>query len=694
MKQLLANLFWGAIWGMIAWQVYAVVEYTALTVVPLWRYQDMTVAGWNWHWNFVLFGFYTVTGLIAGGIGGVLFGGSKTMAARNRQQRLKSVGTLTLALAFLANLLTVRLDSSTVLVIVLVTCALIWSLFSETWAERFVFFANPWGTAVILLGAPWIGNQILGRRPLIVHLAAGIALIAAGIGISIAVARLKRSPHPRVLLHAATLFGAFIVLGCAVRLSPGAQLPLGRVQAGLSDKSKPNVVLVTMDTVRADHLSLYGYNRKTTPNLENLAQSSTVFTHAMAAGNVTLISHAAIFTGLYGSWSGVGKPTASHGAPILDKYPTMPSLLAKNGYFTGAVVANTGNLQPAFGFDRGFQFFDSLTSPQLLRLDKPYLLRNAARLVLDRFTATTEFDLSTRRAEEINRDAFKFLDQARSSTRPFFLFLNYMDAHSAYAPPPPFDKLYPGKDGTATLVRYMQLTHDLAVGSAKLPQRDLQHYLSQYDGGIAYIDSQIGRLILALKQRGLYDNTLIIITSDHGESLGDRNLLFHGLSVYQNQVHVPLIVKYPGDCERRVVGTPIGHVDILPTVLDVAGIAAPHSLQGISFRRKVNDGERRLISEGFPRPGFAKIPGFNFMQRAIYRGKWKFVETGAGRRELYDVESDQAEAHDMCSVQSGQCEEMRRDLDAWTSMIPRDTTPYKIDRKTMERLRSLGYVGN
>jgi arylsulfatase A-like enzyme len=690
------NFLWGALWGMIAWQVYALIEYTALTVVPLWRYSNMKIAGWNWHWSLVLFGFYTVAGLIAGGTAGAVFGGWRSRDPRNSQPQLKSIGSLTLVLAFLANLLTEDLKIAPLLATAIIACTLIWSLLSETWGKRLDLLANPWVIATLLLFAAWNGNAPHGLRAKIIRFAIGMAVMGVFIGASIASVRFKRTLSPRVLRYALTISAALlIVFGCAGLSNLTTLAKANRPQTGAPRKPGPNVVLITMDTVRADHVSLYGYGRHTTPNLEKLAQSSTVFTHAMSASNVTVISHAAMFTGLYGSWNGVGKPNGapSHGGPLLDKYATLPVILAKEGYFTGAVVANTGNLQAGFGFDRGFQFFDSLTSPQLIRLDNPCFLRNGARRILDRFTATTEFDLSTRRAEEINREAFGFLDQARTTARPFFLFLNYMDAHSAYAPPAPFGDLYPGKDGTARLTRYLQLTNDLAAGKAKLPQRELQHYISQYDGGISYIDFQIGELIHGLENRGLFENTLIVITADHGEALGDRNLLFHGLSVYQNQVHVPLIIKYPGRSVSQVVGTTVGHVDLLPTILDVAGISIPDSLQGWSLKQNVGDARRTIISEGFPRPGFARIPGFNTTQRAIYEGKWKLMETKFGHRELYDVESDQAETHDLCSVHSAECAGIGRALDSWVSKIPLDTTRHEVDPRTLEMLKSLGYAG-
>jgi arylsulfatase A-like enzyme len=596
-------------------------------------------------------------------------------------------------LAFLINASIHGVALSTILLTASIGCLLLLSLYSAAWARRLVYFSSPWGLATLLLLIGWAGGNGLGNRGRFLAAAASAIPAMVFLGACLAAAAVIRTRRRLNLFvqAAAVAVGALVALECAVWLTPSTSAKIGPYAAG-AGPAKPNIVLITLDTVRADHLSLYGYSRRNTPHLEKLAQEATVFTRAVAAGNVTLTSHSAIFTGLYASWTGVGSGKPSHGAPMLSKYATAPVILSQNGYFTGAVVANTSNLQPAFGFDRGFQFFDYRMPPQLLPWNRTYLLRNSARRVLDLFTCTAEFDLGSRRASEINDDAFRFLDQARGSGRPFFLFLNYMDAHTTYAPPPPYDNLFPGKDCSVNTARYIQLMQDLVAGKATLPDRERRHFISQYDGAIAFIDAEVQRLIAELEQRGLYDNTLIVITSDHGESLGDRNLLYHGLSAYQNQVHVPLLVKYPGPGERKVVKTPVSHTDILPTLLEAAGIAPPANLQGRSLRRP--EAPRTVISEAFPRPGFAKFPGFDTVRRAIYDQNFKFIESAAGKRELYDIERDQLELHDLCAEQSGRCEAMHRSLTAWTGAIPAQTVrPARIDPETVQRLKSLGYVG-
>ena len=436
---------------MVAWQVYAIVEYAASTVVPLLLYENMVIADWHWKLSLLLFGLFTLGGMAAGGIGCVVFAVLKRTPVENPQRDCKAVGTLTLVLAFVANLARGEREPSTIMVAVALAGMLMWSLSSEMRERRFSLLANPWATSLFLLIAARIGYGVLHGRPLFIRSAAGLALLAAFAGVSIVSTRLwgKRRGGRWWQEAAVVAGGALAVLGCAVSLNPDIHAQAG--SGSRQDVSRPNVILVTMDTVRADHLSLYGYSRNTTPNLAQLAQSSTVFAHAIAAGDMTLTSHAAILTGTYGSWNGAHPDLGNGPHSISDQYATLPEILTKQGYSTAAILANTAYLQPTFGFSRGFQLFEIRVPLRFLSEKNPYYLRNGARRAISRFGCTAEFDLPIRRADEINREAFRFLRASRvSPQKPFFLFVNYMDAHAPYVPPAPFDAMFPGKDCSVT----------------------------------------------------------------------------------------------------------------------------------------------------------------------------------------------------------------------------------------------------
>ena len=693
------NFFWGAFWAMIAWQVYALIEYAGSTLAPLLLYKNMMIAAWHWKLSLLLFGFFTIAGIVLGGIGGVAYGVWKKMPLGSTWQG-RAIGTLTLVLAFIANLMLGRPDLFTLIVSALVAGMLIWSLSSRDHSGWFTLVANPWWTILFLLAVAKTNYELLETRSALLRCAVSTILVVVFSGISILRNRIRVSTRGAggAWRHAAVvLCGVALTLGCAVFFNRGVPVEVGPGPAAAGNAKQPNIVLVTLDTTRADHLSLYGYTRNTTPNLAQLAESASIFVHAMAAGDLTLTSHGAIFTGTYASWNGA-HAYLGHvpGQPISESYATLPEILSKHGYSTAGVVANTSYLQSAFGFNRGFQFWDSRVPIQMNRSEKPlfqqYYLRRGARQVLARFVCTDAFDLTFRRAQEINRVAFDFVSRNRTSGRPFFLFLNYMDAHAPYLPPAPFDAMYSGKDCSIPANRMLQLIRSLAARKTDMPEHVRQHYISQYDGGITYMDTQIGELIQQMKRLGLFENTLFVITGDHGEAFGERHLLGHGLSAYQDEVHVPLIVKYPGVSKREVVGVAVGHTDLLPTIMEVAGIAPPSYIQGRSLRGRSGNVNRKLVTESFPEPSL-NLPGYDRVERAFYSETFKYVSSTAGKHELYDFSADPDETHDLCSAQPARCDEMQHGLAQWEGTIPKQTRPKrKLDSQTLERLKSLGYA--
>ena len=211
------------------------------------------------------------------------------------------------------------------------------------------------------------------------------------------------------------------------------------------------------------------------------------------------------------------------------------------------------------------------------------MLRNGMRRVISLFTDTAQFDRLYSRGDAINREFFTMLRQPNLAQAPFFAFFNYMDAHFPYIPPHPFDHLFPGKVPGATQADLMAVQQRVGDLRETLPPLYTSHAVSQYDGGIAYIDSQIGQLVDWLKRENLYDNTMIVVTADHGESFGERRLFLHGNSLYANLLHVGLIVKYPHNAHTGVVNTPVSLIDIFPTVMRSAGVEPPRGLQGLDL---------------------------------------------------------------------------------------------------------------
>ena len=207
-----------------------------------------------------------------------------------------------------------------------------------------------------------------------------------------------------------------------------------------------------------------------------------------------------------------------------------------------AVVANWVYLCPDFGSTRGFQtsyvLMPAVTGSRLL-------LRSHLGPLVDALVSSDELSASFSRAEEVNQVVFELLVQAKRDVVPFFLFVNYMDGHEPYVPPAPFNTLFPGRDRSLPDNAYRTMRFQVLGGDREISPEERGHFVSQYDGGIRYLDSQLARLVSQLKDLGLFQNSMIVITSDHGEEFGEHSLVGHGYSLFQNEVHIPLVMKYP-----------------------------------------------------------------------------------------------------------------------------------------------------
>ena len=683
--------------GVLVWLTYAVAEYCATAIVPLWTYHNVTLASWHWRLNLVLFAAYGVAGLLSGVIAFIV------MSVENQSPidygpRARAIATLVLTLAFVANLGINAPEPGTLMLAIAITGLLVWWIFLNRQPLPLRFVGAPAGIVAALLGASW-ANYGLSERSIALRMSANVGECLVFIGLFILATRIspRRRPWSRGATRATAVGSTAVVALCStlfVKVIGGASAFMA------APSNRPNIVLITLDTVRADHTSLYGYSRNTTPNLIQLAHSATLYKNAKAAGDMTLISHAAILTGTYGSWNEARShvsPTSEHGRgiPLSRRYPTLAELLSKAGYVTAAVVANSGFLPPAWGFDRGFALCNFMSPLRVMPPGKDYCLRVGVRQVLNRFMDSSEFDMMFLRAAEINQEAYRLLDEQPGRERPIFLFLNYMDAHSPYLPPAPYNSMFSGRDSSIADTRYEALFEGLVAGRDEITERERRHYTAQYDGAISYMDAQIGDLIENLKTRGLYENTLLIITSDHGEALAEHHMIGHGLSVHADQVDIPLIVKYPNSNEGRTVDSLVGHTDILPTALEAAGIEPPKFLQGTSLSGGPPT-NRLLISESFPSPGLVALnPSFRRIQRALYEGGYKYIESTTGKRELYNMSADPKETHDICDSDNLRCLELRTELEAWRTTIPKTTpeTGSRLDQQTVDRLRSLGYLG-
>lgn len=399
--------------------------------------------------------------------------------------------------------------------------------------------------------------------------------------------------------------------------------------------SKANVLLITLDTVRADRVGVYGAKNIATPTIDAIAADGFVFTRALSQVPLTWPSHAVMMTGLYPFQNGVQDFT---GQPLDPRFRTIAQALQQSGYRTGAVISSFA-LDQSWGLARGFDFYDDAFSQDAY--------------------ANRELGLVERKAEESVDRALAWLKQR--STKPFFFWLHLYDPHSPYSAPEPFRTMYADRP---------------------------------YDGEIAYADRELRRLVEWLKAKKLYDATAIVVVSDHGESLGEHEEKEHGFFVYNSTVHIPLVVKPTKESGvgGKRVSTIVETTAIAPTILNLAGVkdtALEKQFQAGSLLGTPSPGEPTAYSETFyPTNAFGWSP-----LHALTIGRYHYID--APTPELYDVTADPGETKNIAQEQKATAAVMKEKLQASMkkgTYIPAGGATKEIAPDAAEKLRALGYV--
>jgi arylsulfatase A-like enzyme len=472
-------------------------------------------------------------------------------------------------------------------------------------------------------------------------------LLAVGLGRPISAAVASRAWHARTVGY--TLAGLLGLLSILAALSSGRQAIREHLAVAGLPPAPPgarNVVLIVWDTVRAYSLSAYGYPRNTTPNLAQCARQGVLYNLAIAPAPWTYPSHSSFFTG---QWP--FKLNSQWKFPLETPDPTLAEYLAARGYQTAGFAANTTYCSYETGLDRGFAHYEDfpLTLRSLLGRTVPgkWILTNI--LFRGRFHQMKWIGLQSRGAHGTN-DAFLDWLRHRRPDRPFFAFLNYFDAHEPYVPPPGWEGRFgirpkPPRD-------YEFLFSIMGMDSGSLLKRDILLARDCYDDCIAFLDEQLGRLLDQLRRQGLLDNTVVIITSDHGEAFGDHGHFGHGPGVYLEEIGVPLVILSPGAPAGRVVESPISLRDLPATVVDLLGLSAGSPFPGRSLTAywqrapgKVPQGiTTPALSEEINATEFQTVPGsgrgqMRFRMSLVARGHHYFRD-GMGTEALYDLRRD------------------------------------------------------
>jgi arylsulfatase A-like enzyme len=475
---------------------------------------------------------------------------------------------------------------------------------------------------------------------------------------------------------------------------------------------RPNVILIILDTLRADHLSCYGYGKNTTPNIDAFAAQAVRYSHAYAAASFTLPSIATIVTGLYPCGHNANRtsePAGNKDSSLIqilydqglnDNNTTFAEFLKKAGYSTAGITSNI-YIGRSYGFQQGFDYFDD-DLPSVAAV----MPMCAAVSFLNLFFPIDDFLTSRghngqRIAAQINTSAIGWLNRY-DTTNPFFLMLHYFDVHHPYFPESLGMQSVPFaiKNRYARCSNYgdieKQIVASVMSGHKTLLQDEKDFLIDNYDRELLVLDKKVGELFSYLRKNNLYDESLIIITADHGESFGEHNLMLHGICLYEDNLHVPLIVKYPlSDQKKGTVDSPVSLTGIVPTVLSYLSINTPDFIQGASF----DDPQKQTVLAMHthnPVPVFLLPEPFNADAVSLLKNGYKLISFANGHDELYYLDNDPYETADIIARESSTGAALRADvsqyIEKYTVRRPHKKTPQPIDKATIENLRGLGYV--
>jgi arylsulfatase A-like enzyme len=474
-------------------------------------------------------------------------------------------------------------------------------------------------------------------------------LLAAGLAVQTARFITRHLKGFSLIVRRTMLFLIAIILGLSGGVHGWQMLHEKRATAKLSPapSNAPNILLIVLDTVRAQNLSLYGYTRPTTPQLRRLAKNGVLFKRAVSTAPWTLPSHASMFTGRYSY-----ELSASNATPLDSTHPTLAEVLSANGYLTAGFVANTWYCSKESGLSRGFTHYDDF-SPSLGEI---FLSSSLGRTISNcewlRRTIGYYEEAGRRTAPDMINRFLHWLSH-NDPRRPFFAFINFFDAHAPYLPPEPFDRLFGHKQ------LRKNARHSLVWNWSP---SEIQADIDAYDGSIAYLDYHLGKLFDELENRGLLENTLVIITSDHGEEFKEHGVMDHGYSLYLQVLHVPLLIKFsesiPAD---MIVSEPISLRDLPATVIDLLKLKAKVQFPGSSLCRYWNGtqnlGKHRadtLLSEVKFIPHVPEwYPVFKGDMKSIIQNQYHYIKIGDGKEEIYNFEDDPFEKRNLVELGQG-----------------------------------------
>lgn len=571
------------------------------------------------------------------------------------------------------------------------------------WAEHPFSVLFPLAALVVALG---IGNQyFLGGETDPSSLAFDTAAAALALGVLVGLPRLLRSFTPLSPWTGSALrLGLVVVLLLVVSPRSGGGSSSGD-EGAAADATRPNVLVLMLDTLRNDHVGWNGYPRGTSPGLDAIARRGTVFTHLITQAPHTKASCASFLTSLY--------PT-SHGATDLSGLPesalTLGEILRDEGYRTFGASANT-YISPVFGLDQGFDRLETLpllvTNQHqfghiLRRLSRRFggpapieAVRNVLLSLERRFYWTVKGDVVELDATRVG-DLFRTWME-EEPREPFFAYLQVLEPHATYIPPEEYARVYsdPAYDGPPVKEHPPIAGIFAPVSTAPdVPPAQLRNMKDRYDAEIASMDGQLQPLWRWMDEQGLPERTIVVLIGDHGESFHEKGMWGHGHCLYEEELRVPLAIVWPSALpEARVVDRVVRTVDLLPTLLDLAQVEIPAGVQGSSLVDLLEG----VPSEGPESPAYSEIVWSGKQSEALRRDGLKLIRTWDGQRWLFDLNTDPGERVDLAAERPADIESLTREMDEFAEFLRAGRLQgaeeeRELDDATLERLKALGYV--
>jgi len=451
----------------------------------------------------------------------------------------------------------------------------------------------------------------------------------------------------------------------------------------------PNIILIIMDTTRVDHISCYGYHKKTTPRIDKFATSALLYKNAYSTAPRTLPSIASILTGTYPGYHGAYVAPEIFYRKLSEENITIAEILKREGFLTAGIVSCM--ITSRLGFNQGFHYFEDKI------VNYPILLSTfGAFSFLNHFFPLEDFLFFNglhghRVADQINQLAISWLERNREKS-PFFFFLHYFDSHLPYLP------FHSGNTkGKLSDLIQMKYSHgnpnywrmercligSVSSGKKPLLPEEREYLVTNYDGEILFLDAKIGEILDKLKGLELYDNSLIIITADHGEAFGEHGLMAHGKALYEDNIHVPLIIKYPlNDVHEGIINYPVSLTGIVPTILSYLSIDPMGTIQGSSFQERKS---QKIISQKFYKPDMISM---------IFED-YKYVKVLGGEDQLFNIKKDPGEKENLIGQELEIERKLKKVLEGQTkelSLFQKTDKVVEIDKQMMENLRALGYI--